>query len=240
MKTFKVGILSVMVGVALLFGIQSTALGVPYMEVVIGDFIHAPIIVVDGSVNDLSNVTGAVAVSTSYQGWTINVVTGVSYNNLGSVSQPYIDLNTINVSSTGGGTIIVGVDVIGFTGPIAAGKTGPFFMEVGGTTSGKVDIYAMYDVNTLWNGANLGANQIGHLGQFSGGAFSASGYTSTFNNADPYALFLQANITHTGASSTSLDADIQGKVPEPISLILLGSGLAGAGLYRRLRKPKKA
>jgi hypothetical protein len=29
-----------------------------------------------------------------------------------------------------------------------------------------------------------------------------------------------------------------GKIPEPISLILLGSGLAGAGLYRRLRKPR--
>jgi len=28
------------------------------------------------------------------------------------------------------------------------------------------------------------------------------------------------------------------KIPEPISLILLGSGLAGAGLYRRLRKPR--
>lgn len=49
------------------------------------------------------------------------------------------------------------------------------------------------------------------------------------------------NVTGGGAFLSDFNqvySQTTGKIPEPMSLILLGSGLAGAGLYRRLRKPK--
>ena len=40
-----------------------------------------------------------------------------------------------------------------------------------------------------------------------------------------------------GYVASSTDVNNQGKVPEPITLVLYGIGFAGAGLYKRMRRP---
>ena len=107
----------------------------------------------------------------------------------------------------------------------------------GGTTTGSVIYKAYLDLsNTLFGeGISLFATSPAGPGPFSGTIASAG----VDNAAFPYSLTQQLIITHSSAPHQSTSGNFElVAVPEPTTLILLSSGLAGLGLFGR-RKFKK-
>ena len=235
MKTFKLLLISVMAALLVLIGGQARA---DYIDLLLsdtgGNFVH------------LSSNTGIV----SYNGavgpnFTINITSGITYPGLGTQSQPDLDLLSLNVnSSANADTLFIALSATGYTGTIG---TNTLNHSAGGTAQGNVnsiEFQAWYGAGNNFLTVPSEWLKISTLGPFIG-PFPISTHfgdtvSSTFDlTASPFALGIISILATSGSSNVSYNSELtMGKVPEPISLILLGSGLAGVGLYRRLRKPK--
>ncbi len=183
----------------------------------------------DGAACDSNPVSGAVTFNNFIPGtsWIVNVTTGITYPALGTPASAEIELNSVDVSSSSGGTLAILVSEKDYTGPISGGLFFSSF-SAGGFTTGTISLFSwLGDTNTLFGFTG----SLGTLGPFGPGAFSDSTGGSASATA-PFSLTMGATITHSGAGVTSFDAHL---VPEPASILLLGSGLLGLGVVKWMR-----
>ncbi len=170
--------------------------------------------IVDQAAGDSNPIAGAVTYIGSLGVWNLNVSTGVTKPLLGSSTDPYMDLNTVDVS-TGAGELQIWFYEDGFD------FTGNLVNSVGGTTIGSV---------TFVSAVNLSPFAV--QGPFGPGPFSGTiSGAATLSSSDYLLVF--ADIEHDGAGLTSFDSQV--KVPEPGTLVLLGSGLVGLAFFARRR-----
>lgn len=173
------------------------------------------------TVNDL-DLDGVVSFNGSIGSWTVNVTTGITMPAIGSSLVPVMDLNSINLTGLGPGTLTITFSEDGFSL-----TNGTLQAAVGGTTGGTASFA------TLLNGTSLSSLA---LGPFSPIAFSGTAYYNNLTLLPTDILAQQAVIIHTGAGQvTSFDKHLD-TVPEPATLILLGTGFASLAFFARRKR----
>jgi hypothetical protein len=184
------------------------------------------ITITDGGVGDVNPNAGVITFIGSVGTFLLNVTTGTS-----TPSTASMDLNSVNVSSTSGGTLLIELTDTDF---LATGD-GTLRGDVGGTTQGAVQFWA-YKCESNEAFCTSGSDAAIHLGPFSSGPFSGS-ETDGHGPLDPYSMTLVAEIAHTGTQVTTFDFQVQ-NIPEPAILVLFGLGLGAMAWAGRRRRAK--
>lgn len=228
MKKYKLLSILFVVATVLLFGMESNSQA---LTLFLSDGTNS-LTIKDGDLNDDNPDVGAVTFVGNIGNWKLNVPTGISYPIQGSENQPFLDLNSIDVTNKNGGQLTIAIVEDGFTGPIS----GNFAFDAGGTiaTGGSIKFDAIIDQGNSEDDF-IGA-LIQSLGPFNTPSFSSSA-SGIFNPSSfPFALGIVAVINHQGAGTTSFDASLStSPVPIPGAAWLLGAGLIGlVGIRRRI------
>ena len=147
-----------------------------------------------------------------------------------ATSAPALDLSSVDISSSAGGTLVITLSADGYTAPV--GSAGWLTQFSGNFISGAATV----TLQTYLNNSNtlLATSTLLSTLTATTTPFALSDLVDA-TTVSPYALTEVLTITTTGAAHVSLDASLT-DAPEPASLAILGSALAGLGTLARRRK----
>lgn len=162
----------------------------------------------------------------------LNVTTGLSKPTIGSSTSPHLDLVSVDVSGSQGGTLTIEQTDTDFS------SASPWLAstQIGGVTIGSLTHEAYFDSTNTAFGRSPGGQIGSTLGTFHG-AFAGSS-SEVIAAAEHYSLTQVITIVHSGFGNSSFNAELT-TVPEASATLLLGLSLLGVvggyGLRRKMR-----
>lgn len=191
----------------------------------------------EGGALDESLDPGRIEFNDSIGVFNIVLATGLSKPIIGSETEAVLDLLSLSLSSTAGGSLTIKMTDTDFT---QANYMGFMTTNIGGTSTGSVNIKTYIDsTNTAFGTETLLADL--DVADFSSSGIAAfAGHKSGWiNTGAPYSLTMIVTVSHDNAGDlTSFDAELR-VLPEPAALALFGIGLTGLGLISRRRGARR-
>jgi hypothetical protein len=184
----------------------------------------------------VSNTSGIISLNQTFGHFSITITSAFAPPTLGTVFNPeqHLNLVALSLNPIFNGIMTFDVTTTDLISPMPSGYVIPGFrMSGGGITHGSM----LYSAYVNYPDQLIGSLSFDNSG--AGGSFVGSTFTSlSLPNPGFYSITQRVTLSHLGISTSSGDFEVT-PVPEPGSLILIGSGLTGLALLKKLRKRSK-